>query len=90
MAFAYGTIFVAFAPLFIAFVLLLKRNFVEMYDRMKLKLYVSFMAFMLVMGFRFTVYVLLQFSHFAWLNVESMRGEIPLYVSEIVITLCYL
>ena len=57
---------------------------------MRVKLYVSFLAFMLVMGFRFTVYVLLQFSHVAWLNVESLDGEIPLYVSEILITLCYL
>ena len=90
MAVAYGLIFVAFAPLFILFVRLLKRSFREMYLRMRVKLYVSFLAFMILMGFRFAVYVLLQFSHVAWLNVESLDGEIPLYVSEILITLCYL
>ena len=90
MAFAYGVIFIAFAPLFIVFVLLLKRNFVDMYNRMKVKLYISFIAFMAVMGFRFFVYTLIEFSHLAWLNVETLRGEIPLYVSEIIIALCYL
>ena len=59
MALAYGVIFIAFAPLFLLFVRLLKSNFIEMYYDMKVKLYVSFVAFMAVMGFRFTVYVLL-------------------------------
>ena len=61
MAFSYGLIYIAFAPVFIGFVLLLKRNFVEMYKRMKVKLYISFIAFMLVMGFRFTVYTFIEF-----------------------------
>lgn len=90
MATAYGIILFAFAPLFVAFVSMLKRNFTDMYARMKVKIYVSFLAFMVVMGFRFTVYVLLQFSHLAWLHVESIDGEIPLYISEILIALCYL
>ena len=86
---SYGVIFLAFAPIFIAFVLLLKHHFVSMYERMKVKLYLAFTAFMLVMGFRFCVYTLIEFSHVGFLSVETLRGEIPLYVSEIFIALCY-
>ena len=90
MAFAYGVIFIAFIPLFIIFVRLLKTHFIEMYDRMKIKLYVTFVGFNLVLAFRYGVYILIQFTEVAWLNVESVRGEIPLYVSEIFISLCYM
>ena len=90
MVVAYGIIIVAFAPLFIYFILLLKRHFDSMYRRMKIKLYASFVIFMLVMGFRFFIYTLIQFSNGAWLNVETLDGEIPLYVSEIFIALCYM
>ena len=45
---------------------------------------------MLVMGFRFFLYNLLEFSDKSWLSIESLDGEIPLYVSEIFIALCYM
>jgi len=90
MAVAYGLILVAFIPLFIVFVWLLKHHFVEMYDRMKVKIYISFVAFNFLLGFRYIVYILLQFTTAAWANVQSIRGEIPLYVSEIFISLCYM
>ena len=32
----------------------------------------------------------LQFTTEKWLNVESTKGEIPFYVSEIFVALCYL
>lgn len=90
MATSYGLIFIAFVPLFVAFILLLKRHFVTIYDESKIRLYVSFVLFMLVMGFRFFLYNLLEFSDKTWLSIESLDGEIPLYVSEIFIALCYM
>ena len=90
MSIAYGIILLAFVPLFVAFILLLQRNFDQMYQRMRIKLYISFFVFMLVMGFRYVVYNLIQFSNVGWYNVESVRGEIPLYVSEIFISFCYM
>ena len=90
MATCYGIVFVAFAPLFGAFVWLLKRHFRAMYDRMKVKLHLSFFAFMSLMGFRFTVYVLIEFVDLPWADVQTVRGEIPLYISEILIAVCYM
>ena len=90
MAVVYGVIWLAFAPLFILFMLLLKRNFAGMYDRMKVNLSFFFVVFMIVMGFRLFIYYLISFSPSAWANVETIRGEIPLYVSEIFLSLCYM
>ena len=61
-----------------------------MYDRMKVKLHLSFFAFMSLMGFRFTVYVLIEFVDLPWADVQTVRGEIPLYISEILIAVCYM
>lgn len=61
-----------------------------MYDRMKVKIYISFVGFNFLLGFRYVVYILLQFTDAAWANVQSIRGEIPLYISEIFISLCYM
>ena len=45
---------------------------------------------MTLLGIRIFFYNLIQFTHVAWLSVETLRGEIPLYVSEILIALCYM
>ena len=79
MALAYGLILIAFIPIFVIFVRLLKDHFVEMYDRMKVKIYITFIGFNALLSFRYLVYLLIQFSKIRWLDVESVRGEIPLY-----------
>lgn len=90
MAVAYGVTIVIFVPLFISFENLLKRSFEPMYRRMKLKIYLTFVGFMSILTFRYLVYNLIQFSSVAWLDVETLRGEIPLYISEVLIALCYM
>ena len=90
MSMAYGIIFIVFFPLFIIFIRLLKLSFNDMYQRMKCKLYIAFTVFMIVLGFRFAAYNLIQFSNVSWISVETLRGEIPLYISEIFIAICYL
>lgn len=89
MAVAYGIIFLAFGPLFILGIVMLKRKYPGMYARLRIKLIAGSSIFMLVMGLRLTIYILIQFSDIAFL-VETIRGEIPLYVSEILITMCYI
>ena len=59
MSAAYGVVFLAFIPLFVAFVLLLKRHSVAMYQRMKYKLYVYFAIFMTLLGIRIFFYNLI-------------------------------
>lgn len=89
MTVAYGIIFMAFAPLFILGIVMLERKYPGMYARMRFKLIAGSIIFMLVMGIRLTIYILIQFSNIAFL-VETYRGEIPLYISEILITMCYI
>ena len=86
----YSLIFLAFFPLFIVFIRVLKRAFIEVYFRMRLRLYITFAAFMCCTGFRLGAYILIQFSALSWLSVETVRGEIPLYISEIFIALCFM
>jgi len=90
MSAGYTLIFLAFFPLFILFVRLLKRFFIEMYTRVKVRLYLSFIAFISVLAFRLAAYYIIQFSSLPWLTVETVRGETPLYISEIFIALCYM
>ena len=86
----YSLIFLAFFPLFIAFIRVLKRSFIEVYLRMRIRLYITFALFMICVGFRLCAYYVIQFSSLPWLSVETVRGEIPLYISEIFIALCYM
>ena len=90
MAFEYGVLLLAFIPLFVAFMQLLKRSFEDVYNGMKVRSSIAFTAFMLVLIFRLTVYCLIQFSTVKWVYAENVKGEIPLYISEILIALCYL
>ena len=77
----------AFMPLFIVFITLLRRSFEQMYKRMRVRVCVVFALYWLVMTFRFVVYCFIQFSTTQW--AHELRGEIPLYISEIFIALCY-
>ena len=79
----------AFFPLFFIFVALMKKSFEPVFHRMKCKLYMSFIMFMLILAFRLVVYIMIQFSNVAFL-VETYRGEIPLYISELIISICYM
>ena len=90
MATAYAIIFVAFIPLFVAFTLLLRRSFAQMYEKLKVRLFLSAVIFLLVMGFRFVMYIFIEFSLIDWHSLETIRGEIGLYISEIIIAVCYM
>ena len=90
MALEYGVLLLAFIPLFVAFMQLLKRSFEDVYNGMKVRSAIAFTAFMIVLIFRMTVYSMIQFSTVKWVYAENIKGEIPLYISEILIALCYL
>lgn len=89
MAVVYGVVVLAFIPLFILFIVLLKRKYPGLYVSRKVNLIIGSIVFTLVLALRFALYILIQFSTITFL-VESIRGEIPLYISEIFITLCYI
>mmetsp|Transcript_7494 Transcript_7494/g.10629 ORF Transcript_7494/g.10629 Transcript_7494/m.10629 type:complete len:140 (-) Transcript_7494:1351-1770(-) len=90
MAFEYGVLLLAFVPLFVGFIRMLKHSFTQVYEKMKVRSSVAFTAFMIVLLFRYAAYVLIQFTTVEWAYVETLRGEIPLYISEIIIALSYL
>ena len=45
---------------------------------------------MIVLGFRLVMYNCISFDTFVWIDIETIDAEIPLYISEIFIALCYM
>jgi len=45
---------------------------------------------MIVMFFRYAVYLCLQFANFEWLNITKLDAEIPFYISELLIAISYM
>ena len=45
---------------------------------------------MIVLGFRLVMYNCISFDTFGSIDIESIDAEIPLYISEIFIALCYM
>ena len=68
----YTLIFVAFFPLFIAFIRLIKCSFNDVYLRMRVRLYITFILFQICTGFRLSAYIVIQFSSLPWLSVETV------------------
>ena len=90
LAIEYGMTIIIFIPLFIWVMCLLMQNFKELFARVKMKASIFGAIFILVLIFRYINYLILQFTSTRWLNVETIKGEIPFYVSEIFVSLCYL
>ena len=90
MSIAYLLIYLVFFPLFITFLFLLKRHFKSIYYERKIRLLLSFTVFMIVLGFRLVMYNCISFDTFGSIDIESIDAEIPLYISEIFIALCYM
>ena len=80
----------AFIPLFIVVMALLSRQFNSLYLDIRVKVFVIFIVFLAVVIFRFICYLCLSFAHIQWLTVESVQSEIPFYISEISIALCFM
>lgn len=62
MGLEYGLFLIAFLCLFIAFMRVLKRSFEHKYDKIKVCASIAFTAFILLLIFRYAVYILIQFS----------------------------
>ena len=68
----------------------MKKNFPDLYQKVRYKAIIFGSIFIGVLIFRYLVYIVLQFTDTRWLKVESTKGEIPFYISEIFVSLCYL
>ena len=90
LAVEYGLTILIFIPLFIMVMCLLMKNFKDLFVRVKMKATIFGVIFISVLIFRYINYLILQFTSTRWLNVETIKGEIPFYVSEIFVSLCYL
>ena len=86
----YMVTIIIFIPLFVVVMILLMRNFNELFTKVKMRASIFGTIFILVLIFRFLVYLILQFTVNTWLSVETIKGEIPFYVSEIFVSLCYM
>ena len=90
MSIQYSVIIMVFIPLFAVVMHLLRTNFTELFTRVRVKAVLFGVIFIIVLIFRYTCYMVLQFSKENWASVESLRNEIPFYISEVFIALCYL
>ena len=86
----YGINILAFIPLFIIVMVLLHRQFISLFSEIKVKVLVIFIVFLAVTIFRFLCYMSLQFKYISFLEVEQVQSEIPFYISEIAIALCFM
>ena len=77
-------------PLFIVVLSTLKRNFNAFYLKMRFKIFLFIACFMVLLIFRLVFYSFLEFDTTQWQCLETIQGEIPLYISEILIALCYM
>ena len=69
MSVLYGLIFIVFFPLFVAFILLLKKASNDIYRSMRIRLFLTFIIFMIVLGFRYVTYCCFAFSDLELINI---------------------
>ena len=90
MSVAYGINILAFIPLFVVVMALLNRQFTSLFREIRLKVLLIFTAFLGVVIFRFLYYLCLSFETIDWMVVTKEESEIPFYISEIAIALCFM
>ena len=90
LAVSYGINIFAFIPLFIVVMTLLNRQFRSLFVEIRLKVMIIFMIFLGVIIFRFLYYLCLSFEAIDWIDVRREEAEIPFYISEIAIALCFM
>lgn len=89
MSVVYGLLIIMYIPLFTTVMERLRIVFPGLYNSMKTQVTVVFVGFMILMFFRYSVYLCLQFAHFTWLNITKLSAEIPFYISELIIAFSY-
>lgn len=80
---------VAYIGLFIVLMAMIKVAYGQVYERVKLKVSLLFTCLVLIMAFRWFIYLCLQFSWIGF-DLENVISEIPFYVSELLITSGYI
>jgi hypothetical protein len=87
MSVTYIIIAVAFIPLFIVCLSVTKRAYPDLYDVYGCKVISAFFVFVVIVGFRLAVYMLI--SRMKYYDPREMHYEIPFFVSEILICAIY-
>jgi hypothetical protein len=83
----YGTVCIAYFPLFFTLVTRLQRAFPTMYQKLRRKVLYLLLLFIVLIVFRYSVYLILMF---AQRQLKYARTYLPFYVSELVITSAYI
>jgi Na+/proline symporter len=83
---AFSFITLAFIPLFITIMMKLKRNYEQIYQRVKCKLSVVFIVYIIFLIGRLILFADIKLSHFLFENI-NLYEAVPVYITEIVITL---
>ena len=87
MVTCYIIIAVAFIPLFFVCLSVTKKTYPDLYDAYRNKVICAFLAFVVIVGFRLAVYLLI--SKMKYYDPREMHYEIPFFVSEILICILY-
>lgn len=69
---------------------MIKMAYPQIYQLNKCKVFFLFCGVLLIMSFRWVIYLCLQFSWIELLKIENLTGEIPFYVSELAISSCFI
>ena len=86
----YTIICLVFIPVFIVFMVNLKKTFISLYESVCFKVLVAFSIYMVLIVFRLVIYLIINWIPLQIFDVRNTRCEIPFYVSEILISLFYI
>lgn len=86
----YLQIIIAYVFLFFILMSMIKMAYPQIYQLNKCKVVLLFCGVLLIMSFRWIIYLCLQFSWIEIIQIEKPSGEIPFYVSELAISSCFI
>ena len=92
MAISYGINILAFIPLYVVVMVLLRLQFALLFQEIQVKSLVIFLAFLTIVIFRYIYYLCLSFVkvHIEWMDIKQVHSEIPFYISEVAISICFM
>ena len=92
MAISYGINILAFVPLYAVVMVLLRVQFALLFQEIRFKSLFIFLSFLTIVVFRYIYYLCLSFVkvHIKWMDIQQVHSEIPFYISEIAISICFM
>lgn len=90
MAVFYFILIVAYVILFVVLMKMIRLAYIQVYEQVKCKVFLLFSLFICIMIFRWIIYLCLQFAWVKIITIEKLSGEIPFYISEILLSTMFI